>query len=271
MIVCYVILGLLLLAFIGIVGCLVKATLDYRKEFKKCRKNGRFDSYELIKKKSILEELERMLLVFLAAILLTSLITCVIDRNQRDVDEPETDSSIMETEPEIEEPAEPEVTEPIEEPTEPETTEATEPATEEPTEEPTEPEPTEPPIDPYDLELLALVIYQEAGGSAHCDECRRRVADVVLNRVADSRFPDTIEDVLLEKYQYGLLWQTGIVWPARRNDPNEKYAVERAYRIAEEVLSGNHSEVYGEGYVWQAEFVQGKGGFWCCGHFFGHG
>lgn len=143
---------------------------------------------------------------------------------------------------------------------------STEPATEAPTEELTEPEtseppvetiaeseviePTEPPIDEQDLENLAIIIYREAGGDACCDECRRRVADVVLNRVADDRFENTIEDVLLSPHQFGKLYKTGLVWPERASWPSEQHAVERAYRIAEEVLSGKHSNVYQKGYVW---------------------
>ena len=161
-----------------------------------------------------------------------------------------------------------EETEPV-----PEVTEA--PVTDE-IEEP-EPEPIYPEFDisvhedgEYgDLYLLALVIYQEAGGNGSCDDCRRRVADVVLNRVTHSKFPDTIKDNLLRKKQYGRLYWTGIRWPDRAKKDGEKKAVERAYRIAQEVLDGQHSDVYGKGYIWQAEFKQGKSGFWCCGHYFG--
>lgn len=124
-------------------------------------------------------------------------------------------------------------------------------------------------IDKDELEMLACVIYQEAGGDGSCDECRRRVADVVLNRVSDERFPNTVYKVLTAKRQYGRFYWTGIVWPSRANSESEAYAVARAYRIAEEVLSGQHSALYGQGYIWQAEFVQGKDGFWCCGHYFG--
>lgn len=123
--------------------------------------------------------------------------------------------------------------------------------------------------DPEDIELLALVIYQEVGGDAHCDECRRRVADVVLNRVEDPRFPDDIRGVLLQPGQYGRLSWTGLVWASRAKSQWEADAVERAYRIAEEVLRGNHSDLYGNGYVWQAGFVQGRDNIWCCGHYFG--
>lgn len=124
-------------------------------------------------------------------------------------------------------------------------------------------------IDPNDLELLACVIYQEAGADYCCDDCRRRVADVVLNRVESERFPNTIYDVLTAPGQYGLYALTGVVWTDRANNPTEKHAVERAYRIAEEVLSGQHSELYGNGWVWQAGFKQGTECFECCGTYFG--
>lgn len=128
---------------------------------------------------------------------------------------------------------------------------------------------SKPLFDPNDKELLARVIYQEAGGDACCDDCRRRVADVVLNRVESPYFPDTIKGVLTQKYQYGRYYWTGIVWPERAKSNAEKHAVERAYQIAEEVLTGNHSELYGKGYIWQAEFRQGKDNIKCCGIYFG--
>ena len=124
-------------------------------------------------------------------------------------------------------------------------------------------------VNPDDLEMLACVIYQEAGGNGSCDNCRRYVADIVLNRVNDPRFPDTIEEVLTAKNQYGKFYYTGVKWPKRAKYDVEKEAVARAYRIAEEVLNGQHSKLYGEGYIWQAGFKQGKDGFWCCGHFYG--
>lgn len=131
------------------------------------------------------------------------------------------------------------------------------------------PEETEPYINPYDVEMLACVIFQEAGWDRSCDDCRRRVADVVLNRVADDRFPNNIHDVLMQKNQYGRYYWTGIVWPDYASDPNEKADVERAYRIAREVLSGQHSDLYGKGYVWQATFKQGTDNIYCCGHYYG--
>ena len=132
-------------------------------------------------------------------------------------------------------------------------------------------EPVEVDVDPEEVELLAKVIYQEAGGDKCCDECRRRVADVVLNRVADDRFPDTILEVLSERAQYGRYHWTGVIWPEKASAESEAHAVERAYRIAEEVLSGHHSELYGQGYIWQAEFVQGTDNVFHCNTYFGKG
>lgn len=182
----------------------------------------------------------------------------------------------------IPEPIDLDLTEPTTYPTIPTiSTEPTTPETEEtipPTEtfcEPTEPtETTEvtettPPYDEDELEMLALVIYQEAGGNMYCDECRRRVADVVLNRVADDRFPETMYEVLTQPKQYGRLSQTGLVWPERALFPSESEAVDRAYVIAEQVLLGWHSDLYGRGYIWQAEFKQGRDNIYCCGHYFG--
>jgi spore germination cell wall hydrolase CwlJ-like protein len=132
--------------------------------------------------------------------------------------------------------------------------------------------PTEPATTPEtmsDREMLACVIYQEAGGNGSCDNCRRYVADIVLNRVNDPRFPDNIHDVLTAPSQYGRFHWTGVKWADRAKYETEKEAVARAYQVADEVLAGEHSELYGNGYIWQAGFAQGSDGFWCCGHFYG--
>lgn len=111
--------------------------------------------------------------------------------------------------------------------------------------------------DKRDLELLAITCYTEAGGDDCCDLCRYRVCDVPLMRRADPRYPDTLEGVLTQPKQYGTFSETGVVWPARASEPGEAHAVERAYAVAEDVLSGNHSDLWGEGYIFQAEFPQG--------------
>lgn len=128
------------------------------------------------------------------------------------------------------------------------------------------------PVNEHDVELLACVIYQEAGGDTCCDMCRRRVADVVLNRVNDPRFKGTtIEEILIDgdpAPQWGLYSVTGVVWPDKASLPEEQHAVERAYRIAREVLEGQHSDLTSE-YIWCAEFSQGTDVIECDGIYFG--
>ena len=105
-----------------------------------------------------------------------------------------------------------------------------------------------------ELELLACVIYCEAGGDEASDETRRMVGEVVLNRVADPRFPSSILGVLTQKHQYGLFWRTSVVWPSRAS--REPEAVERAYACARLVLEGER--LLPEDVIFQAEFVQGE-------------
>lgn len=121
-----------------------------------------------------------------------------------------------------------------------------------------------------ELEALALVIYQEAGSDACSDATRYMVGAVALNRVASDRFPDTLEEVLLQERQYGRLAWTGLVWPERASRPGEARAVERAYRQAAELLDGTVTDVLPADVCYQAEFVQGvevvaqSGGFYFC-------
>ena len=125
----------------------------------------------------------------------------------------------------------------------------------------------EPTYTEEELEMLALVIYQEAGGDACSDDTRLKVGTVVMNRVADDRFPDTIEEVLLQERQYGRLHWTGLVWPKRAELPQEAHAVTRAYAIAERVLTGER--VLPEDVIFQSEYIQGEivaeqDGFYFC-------
>ena len=107
-----------------------------------------------------------------------------------------------------------------------------------------------------ELDILALIVYQEAGGDRVSDDTRRLVAQVFLNRVNDSIFPDSFYEGATEERQYGRLYGTGIVWPDRASSQAEAHAVERAYRIAQEVLESDEP-VCPEGVIFQAEFVQG--------------
>ena len=124
--------------------------------------------------------------------------------------------------------------------------------------------------DPQDVEYLAIVIFCEAGADAQCDETRYMVGDVVLNRVTDSRYPDSIHEVLTQKLQYGRFYWTGVVWPERASYAGNQKAVERAREIAYNLLTDTrHSELYGKGYIYQDCRVQGKDNVWSDGICFG--
>ena len=96
-----------------------------------------------------------------------------------------------------------------------------------------------------DLYILSHIISAEAGNCS--EEMMIAVGSVVLNRVADERFPDTIEEVVFQKnpLQYSPT-ENGTYW----NEPTEG-AVEVAKMLLEE-----GSQIPPE-VVWQAEFRQG--------------
>lgn len=54
------------------------------------------------------------------------------------------------------------------------------------------------------LEILATCVEAEAGNQDI--KGKRLVADVILNRVESPRFPDTIEGVISQKYQFTTFW-----------------------------------------------------------------
>ena len=112
-----------------------------------------------------------------------------------------------------------------------------------------------------DLEKIAWVIYLEAGEDSVCDDCRRRVADVILNRVEckitnadnDYYWADTITGVLSDGgiNPYNNMGKS-FAYPKTAHTEAERHSVERAYRIAHEVLRGQHSEIYRKGYFYYA-------------------
>lgn len=121
-----------------------------------------------------------------------------------------------------------------------------------------------------DIELLACTIYCEAGGDNVSDLCRYYVADTVLNRVDSPNFPNTIYEVLTAPTAYGRFHWIGVVWPDYSYSVWEQPAIERAYRIARDILvDGNHTWIYGNHYVYQSEYCQSEVGFYLDGFYFG--
>lgn len=122
-------------------------------------------------------------------------------------------------------------------------------------------EETPTPIEPepwytdLELEQLAITIYNEAGADFCSDSTRMMVGTVVMNRVADSRYPNSIEEVLLQKSQYSDFSWNGIRWPERASKDVEAHAVARAYDCALRILEGER--VLPADVIYQAEFEQG--------------
>jgi hypothetical protein len=108
-----------------------------------------------------------------------------------------------------------------------------------------------------DLDLLARVIFSEAGSDWLTDEHQRAVASVVINRVNDSRFPNTIRGVVYQKGQYGCVYN-GMIYktPNQRAYDNARYVLENGVTIPTNV-------------VWQAQCKQGNGVWkYIQGHYF---
>lgn len=140
--------------------------------------------------------------------------------------------------------------------TEPETTEKlteeTQPVTTEPvTENVTEPSEETKSYTDDDLFYLAAAVCREAGGES--EEIQLLVANVIINRVNSSIYPDTIYEVLTEYKQYGTMWKYGVSFPDWADDKVK----EQCYSVAKRILEGER--FCPENVLFQAEFKQGSG------------
>lgn len=104
---------------------------------------------------------------------------------------------------------------------------------------------TEKPYTDNDLYVLSHIISAESGNCS--EDMMIAVGSVVLNRVSDERFPNTIEEVVFQPGQYSPTWNG-----AYYAEPTEE-----AVEVAEMLLTDG-SQIDAS-VVWQAEFVQGVG------------
>lgn len=103
-----------------------------------------------------------------------------------------------------------------------------------------------------DLIYLAKIVENEAGADYCTDAHQRAVASVVLNRVSDPRFPDTILGVITQgwngecalQYAVGGWERFNALEPSDRAIENARYVLEHGATV--------------DGAVWQAEFPQGN-------------
>lgn len=96
-----------------------------------------------------------------------------------------------------------------------------------------------------DLYYLSHCMYAEATGEG--SECMLAVGSVVLNRVKNKKYPNSIKEVIMQKNQYACvgsrLWNQG--------------ADKEAIKLAKELLE-NGSQLPSK-VLYQAQFTQGKG------------
>lgn len=102
-----------------------------------------------------------------------------------------------------------------------------------------------------DLFYLAAAVCREAGGES--EEIQLLVANVIINRVNSSHYPDTIYEVLTQYKQYGTMWKHGVSFPDWADDKVK----EQCYSVAKRILEGER--FCPEDVLFQAEFKQGSG------------
>lgn len=100
-----------------------------------------------------------------------------------------------------------------------------------------------------EIDLLARVVWFEAGANWLSDRHQQLVACVVLNRCEDSRFPSTIKGVVYAKGQYSCASRLYSI--SKSNIPARCYENARLAAYGHVECPAN--------VVWQAGFKQGRG------------
>ena len=100
-------------------------------------------------------------------------------------------------------------------------------------------------------EALAMgidaVISSECKSEWVSDTTMIMVANVILNRTNDSRYPDTVDQVLTQPYQFSCFSESGLKWVGRAaNDPAFR---ERCMSAAQAAVNGERMLNYGVVYV----------------------
>lgn len=101
-------------------------------------------------------------------------------------------------------------------------------------------------INEESLEMLAHIIHGEAGSNWCSDTMQLGVGSVVLNRINDSRFPNSMYEVITQQGQYSCLNTGYKQTPSERAYKNARYLLENGPTLPENV-------------VFQANFTQGNG------------
>ena len=108
-----------------------------------------------------------------------------------------------------------------------------------------------------DIRILTTTVFHEAGHTT--EQLRQYVAQVVLNRVEDSRFPDTVKGVITQPGQYSTKYAT--VEAANAIQATDSKNGTYYYGICEDsVKAAMMGQVeMPSNVLYQANFAQGKG------------
>lgn len=108
-----------------------------------------------------------------------------------------------------------------------------------------------------DIRILTTTVFHEAGHTT--EQLRQYVAQVVLNRVEDSRFPDTVKGVITQPGQYSTKYAT--VEAANAIQATDSKNGTYYYGICEDsVKAAMMGQVeMSSNVLYQANFSQGKG------------
>lgn len=98
-----------------------------------------------------------------------------------------------------------------------------------------------------DLELLAHLIFAEAGSDWCSDKMQQYTGSVVLNRIKCPLYPNNMRDVIYQKGQYSVV-KSGAI---------DKTPNQRAYDVAKFLLE--NGSVLPENVVFQSQHIQGDG------------
>lgn len=108
-----------------------------------------------------------------------------------------------------------------------------------------------------DIRILATTVYYEAGSTT--EQLRQYVAQVALNRVADSRFPNTVKGVITQPGQYNTKYAAMETAQAIKNKDaaNGTYNWETCKNSVKQAMMGKVAMP--SNVLYQANFSQGKG------------
>ena len=96
-----------------------------------------------------------------------------------------------------------------------------------------------------EIYLIALVTLAEAEGE--CEEGKRLVIDTILNRVDSPHFPNTVEEVIYQPYQFSSMWNDRYTRVTVTDDICDLVREEIYHRLNTEVIffTANQYGMYG--------------------------